>query len=275
VHWLPLVFLLAFGFGQLFKWSQRRGCSAPVVVYVNYLVLAAALAAYFAWQGQLAFPAAVIRLGMLTGLAFFVSMFTMTRALETANVAVVLTAFRLAILCPIAASVLIWGESAGPGRLLGIVLALISLILMTRGSRDQGLGRGVYLVFFIFLFQGWSQTCLRAVHYVGLDDQRAHVLLVTALTAGLLGLAVSVIRRQRPTRHDLRMGVAIGLYNLLGLLVTLTALSQVQGTVFFPLQGCAVVLMDNVAAHFWWHERLTRTCMAGAALGAVAMLFVL
>ena len=46
-------------------------------------------------------------------------------------------------------------------------------------------------------------------------------------------------------------------------------------TVFFPLQGCAVVIMDNLFAHFFWKEPLGRSAMAGAALGAISMLLIL
>ena len=35
VIWLVLAVLSSFGFGQLFKWSQRRGYYAPVVVTTN------------------------------------------------------------------------------------------------------------------------------------------------------------------------------------------------------------------------------------------------
>lgn len=46
--WLPITFVLSFGFGQLFKGSQRRGCHAPTVVAVNYLCLALLLLLYLA-----------------------------------------------------------------------------------------------------------------------------------------------------------------------------------------------------------------------------------
>lgn len=82
-------------------------------------------------------------------------------------------------------------------------------------------------------------------------------------------------QRRRPRRQDLLMGVGIGLYNLVTLSVNLVALSQVPGTLYFPLQGCAVVLLDNLCAQFWWRETLSRPALAGAVLGVLAMLLVL
>jgi drug/metabolite transporter (DMT)-like permease len=278
VGWLPLVLLFSLGFGQLFKWSQRRGCSAPVVVSINYMVLAGVLAAYLAARGELSVTAPVVALGVLTGVAFISSMITMTHALEKANVAIVLTAFRLAILVPIAVSVILWGENAGPARLLGIVLTGGSLVLMTGVRRGAGRlpgAAGLGLVLLIFALQGWSQACLGAVHYLELDLLSSHVLMVTALSAGLLGGAYAWVRRIQPAARDVAMGAGIGIFNLAALLITLAALSQIQGTVFFALQGCAVVLMDLLFAHWVWHEPLSRTALVGAGLGAVAMLLVL
>ena len=104
---------------------------------------------------------------------------------------------------------------------------------------------------------------------------RLHVLLITALTAGISGTLVLVFRRRRPAPPDLAWGLGIGLYNLVALAVLLTALSRVPGTVFFPVHGCAVVILDNLCSRFVWREPLTARTLVGAALGAVSMLLVL
>lgn len=275
--WLPAVILLSFGFGQLFKWSQRRGCYAPMVVSVNYLVLAASLAIYYGLRGELFLTPPILMVGTVTGAIFIVSMLAMTRALEIADVGAVLTSFRLAILLPIVAAVWLWNETATASQLAGILLALISLVLMTWGkngsSRDS---RGhLLLIFLVFILQGLSQICIHWVHHAGLDAQRQLVLLVTALTAGLFGSLYILGKGQRPTGKDLTMGAGIGLFNLVALMAILTALSKIQGTIFFPLQGCAVVIMDNLFAHFIWRESLSRSALAGAGLGALSMLLIL
>ena len=79
----------------------------------------------------------------------------------------------------------------------------------------------------------------------------------------------------RPRRGDLGMGAAIGAYNLLALLVLLTALEHVPGTVFFPLLGCTVVALDNLCAHFVWRERLSRRSVFGVCLAVGAVLLAL
>ncbi len=275
--WLPLVFLTSFGFGQLFKWSQRRGCYAPAVVSTNYLVLATCLLVYYLATGGLELSRPALILGLYTGIAFICSMLIMTWALEKVAVATVLTAFRLAILVPVLASIGLWDEHIGWGQLAGIGLALASLVLMTwsRSGNGRLLGAaGLTLTLLVFLLQGISHTCMRWIHYAGLDQQRQHVLLVTAVTAGILGTLFVLAKGRRPNPKDLAMGAGIGLFNLMALTILLTALTQVKGTVFFPLQGCAVVILDNLCAHFIWRESLSRRAAIGALLGALAMLLI-
>jgi drug/metabolite transporter (DMT)-like permease len=273
--WLFPVVLLNFGFGQLFKWSQRSGHSAPVVVTANYLVLSTALCTYFiitldSWP-TLRAPAT---LGAITGFSFIVSMLVMTHALARIDAASTLTSFRLSIIVPIAIGTWVWGEVIEPLQAIGIGIALCSLGLLTWRRTATNTRRKSPLVLLIFALQGLSLCCLHWVHHAGLDAVRQYVLMFTALTAGLLGTLFIFIRRVPIQREALLAGAGIGLFNLVALSVTLTALAKIQGTIFFPLSGCGVVILDNVCAQFIWREPLGRTGFAGAALGALAMLLI-
>jgi multidrug transporter EmrE-like cation transporter len=126
----------------------------------------------------------------------------------------------------------------------------------------------------VFCGQGGSMTCLRWVRYAGLEDQLLKVIMVTGFTAGALGTVFLLVRRIRPSRTDISMGVLIGVYNLIALIALLTALNHVPGTVFFPLLGCTVVTLDNLAAHFFWQERLDRAAFLGVGLALTAILIV-
>lgn len=276
--WLVPALFLSFGFGQLFKLAQRRGCYAPAVVSTNYLTIALLLLIYHLGTGQMQPAPHALRVGAFTGITFVGAMLLMTRGLELAAVGAVLTSFRLAILIPIWASVYLWGETLAPVQLLGIALALVALALMTGGgtaSRHLSPLHSLGLLVLIFLGQGIAFCGMRWVHYAGLDPHFLQVLLYITSTAGILGVFFMLWQRRRPRRQDLAMGLVIGLYNLVTLSFNLLALSKVPGTLYFPLQGCAVVLLDNLCAQFWWKEPLSRPALAGAALGVLAMLLVL
>ena len=275
LFWLLPVVFLSFGFGQLFKWSQREHHSAPVVIATNYLVLAGCLFGYFALSGDLTFSWQVLQVGIITGLFFIASMLTMTYALTRIDSAPTLTSFRLAVVLPIFAGAFLWDEAVTGRQVAGFAAAIASLFLLTWRTDGKSKGNKLYLVAMIFILQGISMCCLHWVHHAGLDEHRLHVLMVTAATAGILG-SFFVMLRSIPLRADaLLAGAGIGIFNLLALSVSLTALAQIQGTIFFPINGCGVVLLDNIFAHFAWKEPLGRAGFWGAALGALAMVLII
>jgi drug/metabolite transporter (DMT)-like permease len=270
--------LLDFGFVQLFKYAQRRRHNAAVVVCTNYLTLAVVLCAYFGLTGQLSLSIDAVKVGVITGCAFILSMSVMTRSLQHANVAAVLMAFRMSIIVPVVASVFLWSEAIGVVQLVGVVLALPALAMVTYGtSESQRVGgpRALVLVMFVFCAQGMSHCCMRWVHYAGLDSQTPQVLMVVGATAGSLGALLVALRGHRPRRAEILTGGGIGLYNLLALLVILAMLSRMDGTVVFPTLGCTLVVLDSLSAHFIWKEPLRRLAWAGLAMAVLAVLLVL
>ena len=277
MYWLPIACLFSFGFAQLFKWSQRRGCRGPIVVSANYLVLACILALYLLFSGKLELTPGVIKIGMITGMVFLTSMFVMTKALEILDAAGVLTAFRMSIIVPIGLAVWLWDEEANAIQMVGIFLSLLALYLMTHnpGSHSRLKGAGALgLLLSVFCLQGVAQTCMRWVHYAGLSPDLVQVLVITGLTAGVVGAIMTLLSGRRPTRPELVMGTGIGIFNALALTVNLVALSHIPGTIYFPILGSAVVLLDNLTAHFFWKEPLGRGGVVGASLAILAILLV-
>lgn len=278
MHWVFIAIFFSFGFVQLFKGSQRRGEYAPVVVATNYIALASALAIFLYATDQWIFTFPIIKLGVIIGITFIASMLTMTYGLTVAGVAPVMTSFRLSMLIPVALSVWIWAEPISPTQLIGIALGIIALALMTHSTKTdhhlQG-AKAFAMILVIFCIQGIGMTCMRWVHYAGLDPNRLNVLMIIGTTAGTLGWIYVFLRRQPFQTQDILVGAGIGLYNTLALSVVLTALSVVPGTVYFPIVGCSVVLLDNISAHFFWKEYLTRPAIAGVGLAVIAITLVM
>ena len=278
MHWLFFSIILDFGFVQLFKLGQRRGYYAPVVITTNYLVLALAIAVYLFITDAWTFPALALYTGLGAGTVFISSMLLMNHALTLAPIGSVVTAFRMSIVVPIVLGIYLWGESMAPTQFVGLLLALSALALMTSHPGRTAHVRGIKafgLLIAVCLWQGVSHTCLRSVHYNGLDSVFLHVLMFIGTTAALMGSVVIIFKKHRPQRPAVKLGIFIGLYNVLALCVIMTALSKLPGTLFFPTLGCSVVVLDNLFAHFYWKERLARPAIAGVGIAVLAVLLVL
>ena len=275
--WLIGTSLLDFGFAQLFKFGQTRGFHSHVVVSTNYLVLAAILSTYLFLEDGFVLSRPGLITGLVTGSVFVASLFAMTSALSRAPGSAVFTAFRISVAIPVAAGLILWEEPSAPIQLVGVVLTLVALVLMTSGM-DASYHIRRWKLFFIlvavFLLQGISHSCLRSVHYNGLDQEHLGILVVVGWTAGVIGWISIFLRGRRPRIPELKLGTFIGIYNSLALTVFLIALSKMPGTLVFPVLGCSVVLLDNLTAHFFWKEHLNYVARVGVGVAVIAIFLV-
>lgn len=275
--WLFLSAVLDFAFVQFFKLGERRGYYAPVVVATNYLTVAVLIGTYLLLTDGWVFPERTIETGIVTGFLFITSMLLMNFALTVAPVGAVVSAFRISIIVPVFFGVYLWSEPLQIPQAVGLLLALLALVLMTpraaAHTRFSG-PRAFGLLGLVCLWQGLSHTSLRSVHYKGLDDAFLQVLMLTGATAAVVGGLFVLLKRRRPTWPAVRLGIFIGAYNTAALCVILTALSKLPGTLFYPVMGCTVVVLDNLFAHFFWRERLNRLAVTGVGVAILALALV-
>ncbi len=232
---------------------------------------------YVLTTGQLSVPSGALVTGLVTGCVFVSSLSLMTKTLDRAPAGAVFTAFRTSIVVPVVLGVWLWQESITLEQLTGILLSFLALVMMTPrvDGRGQVAGpKAIARLLAIFLLEGCSHSCLRSIHYNGLDDAFLAVLMVMGGTAGTVGWLAIALTKRRPQRGELKLGGFIGVYNVFALCAVLIALSHLPGTLFFPAIGCSVILLDNLAAHFFWQERLNLTAAAGVAVAALAIFLV-
>jgi drug/metabolite transporter (DMT)-like permease len=276
--WLVAAVFLDFGYIQLFKLGQRRGCAAPVVVSLNYLTIGIVLGLYLLVCGSWFVSPAALVTGISSGAVFLASMLAFNHALHLLPVGPVLTAFRLSLLAPLALGIWLWHEPLSFRQLGGLGLAAIALTLMSAGPGANSAlpARKIFgLLAAVFLLQGLCTTAIRSVHYQGLDAYILPYIVLAGLTAGALGFATIRLRRLTFTLPSVRLGLGLGLYNALALPIVMTALGHWPGTIYFPVTGCGALILDNLCAHYFWREKLTPLAIAGAILAALALVLII
>ena len=278
MHWLILAICSDFVFLQLFKYSQRQGHAAPVVVATNYLMLASGVLIYLILTGASWPPLAAIITGVVSGTVFWFALWTLNYALGVAPVGAVLTAFRMSIVLPMALGVWIWHEVMSVTQVCALLLTLVALSLMTAGIGQRGrrtTGKTFGLLALVFLLQGLCLTLMRSVHYAGLDPYLLHIIVAAGITGGSVGYGFILFRRIPVPRRSLALGAGIGLYNAISMPVVFIALSHFPGTFYFPITGCSVVVIDNLFAHYFWKERLSRLTVIGVGVAVASLLLMM
>lgn len=131
----------------------------------------------------------------------------------------------------------------------------------------------------LFLSGGAVDVTMKAFQETfGATSSRVLFLLLSFGIAFLIGLVIVLWRGFRtgqwPARATVGWGIVLGVINYGSLEFILRAIGQLPGTVVFPVNNIAVVVLAAVLGVTIWGERLSQLNKAGLALAALALLLL-
>ncbi len=185
--------------------------------------------------------------------------------------------FRLSVVIPVIAAVILWGEVLSMSKLIGIALCLIAMVFMSSSetaSKEVTLKKIVMVTLLIFILQGLTQILTQAIHYLKYDDVKEFILMLITTTAMVIGVLIVLFSQKKTTMKEIKMGAFIGVVNTVCLVMILKTLTLVSAAVFWPVSGCSLVVLDILAAHFLWKENLSYKIVLGGCF-AVSSIYII
>lgn len=270
--------LLSACFGLIVRYAQGRRCNMWAVGATNYVVASLFnLGLQAVREGSVAPAAPTLLLGMLGGASYVAAYFTLFKLMALRGVAVSTAVSRLAVLFPVVASVVVWGELPTEPQAVGVALALVSLPLLgiQRRAAGESIGRqALQFLALLFLLNGVNLLVLPAFKRAAVPGQDALFLAILFGTAALIGLAVWYPRRAHTCAADLLPGAALGMVNALTNLAMVAAVRDLPGFLVFPFHSAVGLVLSTAAARLFWDERITRMETAGIAVALGAAVFI-
>nr|WP_255807640.1 EamA family transporter [Cohnella mopanensis] len=229
--------------------------------------------------------------GCLYGGVFTSTMFFYTRAMNTGPLSYSSFYFSVSLMVPVVASMTLWHEAAGPAKLTGLALFLLSFYFIQiygrqRGNTVQQAGKRWFVYCLLaFLFNGLIPVLAKA-HQSMLDGRESTELTLVgfsaALVCSLLGWIGSGRLRQSEASFDripfsrssvifiLGVGLSTGAGNAL-----MNDLSgRLPGAYLYPfVNGSMIVLLTLISA-FVFKEKLSKGGVLGIATGIAAIVAV-
>lgn len=216
-----------------------------------------------------------VGLGLASGFLYLASFILLQRSIHHNGVVLSSASMKLgAVLIPVLAAVLVFGERMKWPQLLGSILAVLAILLINIGKGDvrQGGKKGLLLV--LLTANGLTDTMANIYQKTGTEALKDHYLCFTFLAALFLALTAALWKRDRARPGDIGWGLLIGVPNYYSARFTLLALEQVPAVVVYPVYSVGTIITITLVGLAVFRERLDRrkTAALGLILAALALL---
>ena len=278
-----MIFLIAnivliSSFGLLLKHAGSRGQNLLAVGSVNYIV--AALLSIFSVVGgrNFQFSPPTMIFGTMNGVTYVVCFFLILYAMNARGIAVSMAIVRVAVVIPVLFSIVYWQETPNRWQVVGIILACISLPLLSTRQRSNQQGEPAkwlgLVIATLFLFSGGSQVAMKSFNELSPASEKSMYLLFLFGTTMVVSVWLLLWKRIVPSLGDIVYGVLIGSSNILGSGALIFALEKLPGMIVFPISSSAGLLFTVVIAVSLLGEKLERRTIVGMVMTIVALVFI-
>lgn len=269
----------------VFKLFDRFKIRIFQAIVINYFVAFAS--GWLAYEGSLAIGDIAGRPWFLYTIAlggFFILIFNlMALTTQRSGLTVVSVATKMSLAVPILFGLIYYKESLGFGKALGIVLALLSVYLVSvRRQSGFRLSRGeLFFPAMVFLGSGIIDTSLKFLEdrYVG--EQEVPIFSATIFGAaaciGLLGFVYERIRGSFKFEwKNVLAGICLGVPNYFSVFFLVKALKSglLESSGIFTVNNVAIVVLSTLLGIFLFSEKLSARNWLGVALAVSGIVLV-
>lgn len=193
---------------------------------------------------------------------------------------------KMSLLMSVPFAILWFGESAGWMKILGIVVALVSIILVNLSDKSlektaSDLPKHNWFLLGI-PFATWFLAGIIEVVFVKVQHEKmiafGDVSFISTVfgTAGLLGFTVAAAGwlsgRLQFSWKNVAAGILLGIPNYGSMLFILLALgSGLEASFFFPVCNVGIILTTSLGAVFLFREQLSQVNWLGIGLAVLAI----
>ena len=223
-------------------------------------------------------------LAAVQGIVLAVNFFLLAYTAQRAGVSVAALASRLSVAIPSLLAFVVYGDSLGVAKAIGLAAALLSLYLCTAPEGKTGAARPLLIKFLpvlVFITFGCYFIVIKYAQANYLDDSSYHAYVMSGFMFAFLTAVAICLARGMLTLADFGVnhviaGLLLGLVNYVAVyaLVKALALDGWQSSQLYPIYSVGVVAVSTLLAMLLFHERLSQTRKAGLIVGIIAVVLL-
>jgi len=273
---LSLTIILTTILFLVFKEFLKRDINTHQAITFNYLT--AALIALFI--GDVSYNIynlintdwfySTIALGI-----FFIVMFNiMAITTQKLGISISSMASKMSLIIPVIGAVIFQNASIGVYKILGIIIAIISVYLTFKKS---GQTAKPTLAIILFLGAGILDMWLDSIRNNFLSSTVDFNLFIVTVffIAFSVGLIKVIWDRKKIIKKNIVAGIVLGVPNYFSIYFVLLALENLGGIYVFPILNIGVVLFSTIISWLFYQEQMSKINWMGIVLACLSILIIL
>jgi uncharacterized membrane protein len=282
-----LFILLSIFFSSLitiiFKLYKTFEIDTFQAIVINYFVC---LTTGFFLTGEWAFAGQVweqpwFRYSILLGLIFISSFYMIALTVQHFGITFTAIMQKMSVVLTILFTILVYNESAGIVKIIGIICALAAIYLINKPDKDFNLkqfkGWLILLPTFTFLSNGIIEIILFIVETEQIaPNGDFRFISFNFFTAGMLGmpfLLFKVAKGQSKFQwKNFLAGIALGVPNFFSIYYMMKILTiGMEGSVVFPINNVGILIFSALIGFLVFKEKITSQAIIGLILAILAI----
>jgi drug/metabolite transporter (DMT)-like permease len=226
---------------------------------------------------------------IMLGTFFIGTFYIIGLTISIFGVAISAVTQRMSLVIPVVFAFLHYHEELTLIKGIGILLAMLAVVLTNIKTKEEKILKKAakrnwfiwLLPIILFSVSGFVEVVLQYLQRSYFDASNAAQLPFTILlfgTSAVIGLVVLIInyfRNQSVINYQSVLGgIALGVPNLGSIYFLLKVLGEMEGSVVFPINNVAVIVLVGIIAFFVFKEKLTKINLFGIFLAVLAILFI-
>ena len=220
--------------------------------------------------------------------SFFIGTFYLIgKTIAIFGVAVSAVTQRMSLVAPVIIAILYYDESLSWTKGIGVILALLAVVLTNIKSKKKEIeiekkSKLLWLLpVVLFTASAIVEVVLQYVQRSYFDANNGNQLPFTIFlfgTAAVIGAVVytvnSIRTKKTMTYQSVLGGIALGIPNLGSIYFLLKVLGEMQGSVVFPINNVAVLVLVGIIAYFAFKEKLTLINIVGILMAILSIALI-
>jgi len=276
--YLILAIISSSSLALILKQGNVKNSNKAILINANYITASLLSFAFIFYKGSFTISLEALLFAIALGYVFAATFFIYSKAVGLAGTALATLSARLSVLIPVIFSIIFYGESPDIKMIIGFVLTLFTLYLfylsLKKNNVNTKSNNGYLILLLLLLGIGLVDFSMKIFERNFPIEEKATFVFLIFFSAFIYTLIHIFYKKIRFEKGTFRLGLLLGLPNVLAIHFILAALSQLPAIVVFPIQNIGVILFTAIMAYIIWREKINNYGIAALITGIISIILL-